>query len=128
MQKAAGPPVEPPLSVSDWRVVPPANDTRNPLTVTFPWPLDRALLMRAVRVVFPDGRSVDGNVAVEPSETVWRFTPRDRWRAGDYQLAVLTFLEDPSGNRAGRAFEVEMFERGNRMPQPERVTIPFKVR
>jgi hypothetical protein len=124
----AGPPVEQPLSVSDWRVVPPANDTRDPLTVTFPWPLDRALLMRAVGVVFPDGRSVDGNVAVDQGETVWRFTPRDRWRAGDYQIAVLTFLEDPSGNRVGRAFEVEMFERGNRVPQQERATIPFKIR
>src|SRR5262245_6755136 len=39
----AGPPVEQPLSVSAWRVGPPANDTRDPLTVTFPWPLDRAL-------------------------------------------------------------------------------------
>jgi hypothetical protein len=37
-------------------------------------------------------------------------------------------LEDPSGNRVGRAFEVEMFERGDRMPQQERVTVPFKIR
>jgi hypothetical protein len=124
----AGPPVERALSVTDWRVVPPANDTRDPLTVTFPWPLDRALLMRAVGVVFPDGRSVDGSIAVEQGETIWKFTPRDPWRAGDYQLAVLTLLEDPSGNRVGRAFEVEMFERGARMPQQERVTVPFKIR
>jgi len=124
----AGPPIERPLSVGDWRVVPPAHDTRGPLVVTFPWPLDRALLTRAVGVAFPDGRSVDGNIAVDPGETTWKFTPRDPWRAGDYHLAVLTLLEDPSGNRVGRAFEVKMFERGDRTPQPERTTVPFTVR
>jgi len=124
----AGPPIERPLSIDDWRVVPPAHDTRDPLVVTFPWPLDRALLTRAVGVAFPDGRSVDGNIMVDAGETTWKFTPRDPWRAGDYHLAVLTLLEDPSGNRVGRAFEVKMFERADRTPQPERTTLPFTIR
>ena len=39
-------------------------------------------------------------------ETRWRFTPRVAWVAGDYALVALTLLEDPAGNRLGRAFEV----------------------
>lgn len=124
----AGPPVERGLSVSDWRVAPPAAGTRGPVVVTFPWALDRALLSRAVGVTLPDGRGVDGDIAVDPGETTWRFTPRALWPAGDYKLAVLTLLEDPSGNRIGRAFEIKAFERGDRTPQPERVTIPFTVK
>lgn len=124
----AGPPIERGLSLSDWRVAPPPAGTRDPLVVSFPWALDRALLSRAVGVTFPDGRGVDGDVAVGPAETTWRFTPRAIWAAGDYRLAILTLLEDPSGNRVGRAFEIKAFERGDRSPQQERVALPFAIK
>jgi hypothetical protein len=124
----AGPPVERGLSVSDWRLAPPAAGTRDPLVVTFPWALDRALLSRAVGVTLPDGRGVNGDIAVGPGETTWRFTPSALWPAGDYRLAILTLLEDPSGNRVGRAFEIKAFERGDRTSPQERVTIPFSIK
>lgn len=123
-----GPAVERALAVSDWRISAPASGTRDPLTVTFPWPLDHALLMRAVGVAWPDGRGVEGDVAVGLHETTWTFTPRQPWRSGEYRLAILTLLEDPSGNRVGRAFEIKEFEGGERRPSPERVTLPFTVR
>jgi hypothetical protein len=123
-----GPPVERALSVSDWRVAAPPAAARDPLTVTFPWALDRGLLMRAVGVAWPDGRAVEGDIAVGNHEATWTFTPRQPWRAGEYRLAILTLLEDPSGNRVGRAFEIKEFEGAERPPQPERVTLPFTVR
>jgi hypothetical protein len=123
-----GPAIERGLAVSDWRVGAPPSGTRDPLTVTFPWPLDRALLTRAIGVAWPDGRAVEGDIAVGPHEASWTFTPRQPWRAGEYRLAILTVLEDPSGNRVGRAFEIKEFEGGDRTPQPERVTLPFVLR
>jgi hypothetical protein len=123
-----GPPIERAIAVSDWRIAPPASGTRDPVTVTFPWPLDRALLMRAVGVAWPDGRAVEGDVAVGRHEAGWTFTPRQPWQAGDYRLAILTLLEDPSGNRVGRAFEIKESEGARRPPEPERVTLPFAVR
>jgi hypothetical protein len=123
-----GPPIERAIAVSDWRIASPASATRDPLTVTFPWPLDRALLMRAVGVAWPDGRAVEGDVGVARHEASWTFTPRQPWQSGEYRLAILTLLEDPSGNRVGRAFEIKEFEGGWRPPQPERVTLPFTIR
>ena len=48
---------------------------------------------------------------IEDSETRWLFTPRDAWLAGDYDFVAFAFLEDLAGNRVGRAFEVDNFER-----------------
>lgn len=80
-------------------------DSRDPLEVTFLEPLDHGLLYRAVGVAFGDA-SLPGDVRVESGETRWVFVPHDAWAAGDYTLVVLPVLEDPSGNRIGRAFEV----------------------
>jgi hypothetical protein len=55
----AGPPVDSALNPRDWRIEPPAAGTRDPLVVTFPWPLHHGLLQRAVGVARPGavGRS-----------------------------------------------------------------------
>ncbi len=37
-------------------------------------------------------------------------------------------LEDLAGNRIGRAFEVDNFDRVDRTPEAERTAIPFTVR
>ncbi|HET7695551.1 MAG TPA: hypothetical protein VFK57_07580 [Vicinamibacterales bacterium] len=96
------------LSTRVWRVSAPAADTREPLHVAFPFPLDRGLLQRALTVIRIDpggDGTVAGSVAVDPGETAWRFVPSTAWRAGDYAVSVLPALEDPSGNRIGQAFE-----------------------
>ena len=123
-----GPAIERAIWVRDWRLTAPAANSRDPVTVTFPWALDRALLTRAVGVTLPDGRAVEGDIAIGAGETSWAFRPRAPWQAGDYRLTVLTLLEDPSGNRVGRAFEIKAFERGDRAPEAERANLPFHVK
>jgi hypothetical protein len=100
-----GPPVEAAIDPADWRLRAPAPGTRDPLLVTFPRPLDYALLQRALQVRTEQGDAVDGTVAVEAAETAWSFTPRVPWREGEYYLKALAVLEDPAGNRIGRPFE-----------------------
>jgi hypothetical protein len=114
------------LDVRDWRVTPPAAHGRGQLQVAFPWPLDHGLLQRAIGVRTSDGAPVAGAVTPGYAERTWTFTPAEPWRAGQYQLVVLTLLEDPAGNRVGRAFEVEMLS-APQPPQSASVTIPFAV-
>ena len=57
----------------------------------------------------------------------WRFTPTDPWRAGNYQLLVLSIIEDAAGNRIDRPFEVDVFERVDKTPAPERHMMPFTI-
>jgi hypothetical protein len=122
-----GLPVELPVKPADWRVMAPKAGTRDPLSVTFPWPLDHGLLQSAIGVSSHDDRVVDGAVSVEDDETRWVFTPAAPWQRGPHQLRILTLLEDPSGNQVGRAFEMQPGTAASARPEPEVVTLPFIV-
>ena len=118
-----GPAIEQPLDHGRWRIEAPRASTRDALVVTFPWALDHGLLQRAL-AVRRGGVDVPGEGAVMAGDTRWALTPRDPWTAGDYTLVVLTTLEDPAGNRIGRAFEVTR----ERVEGPDRVERPFTIR
>lgn len=124
-----GPAVEHAIEPSAWRVQAPAEGTRDPLTVTFPGPLDYALLHRAVRVAAEDGALVSGMVGVDANETRWTFTPRGPWKAGGYQLVAASTLEDVAGNRIGRPFEVSMLHvtSGPGAQRAAQAVVPFQV-
>ncbi len=115
------------IDLAAWNVRPPRAQTYDTLVVTFPKALDRGLLLRAVGVVDTDSTTVDGVVSIAPGERMWRFVPTAAWHAGRYGLLVLEMLEDPAGNRIDRPFEVDMFDRVDKGPSPERRFIPFVV-
>jgi hypothetical protein len=123
-----GPPDEQPLDQRTWRIAQPRPGTRDPLAVVFSEPLDHGLLLRALGVSSAAGAPVEGDAAIDPGETGWTFTPREPWKGGEYRLRILSFLEDLAGNRIGRAFEVDEFERADRQPEPEEFNISFVVR
>ena len=117
-----GPAIAEPLEPAAWPIDKPRAGTRDPVTVRFPHTLDDALLRRALGIA-RDGQSVEGTFEIQPGARAWRFTPAQPWAAAAHQLVVLSILEDPSGNRIGRAFEVEGATRGP--AAPERVLIPW---
>ena len=121
-------PDERPLDTAAWRLMPPPAGTREPLRVEFDGPLDHGLLLRALGVTGSDGKFLDGDVKVEAGESRWSFTPSTAWTAGVYHLTALAMLEDLAGNRIGRAFEVDNFNRTDASPEPERTSIAFTVR
>jgi hypothetical protein len=63
---------------------------------------------------------------VNREATEWRFTPRDNWRGGRHAIVAASILEDPAGNRIGRAFEVDSADQ-SRPPEPEQYRVPFEV-
>lgn len=119
----AGPAIERPLDPNDWIVTSPRGGSRDPLRVAFPWALDHGLLQRAIRVRHGT-REVSGEVQVAERERVWNFIPAEGWSPGRYMLEVASDLEDPAGNRPGRAFEVTDAPSEDRMP----TRIPFTIR
>ena len=118
-----GPPELSALDLAQWRITPPPAATRNPLIVRFPKPLDHGLLLSAIGVRRA-GQSIAGDVRVGSEEQEWTLTPSEPWRAGAFELIVLPFLEDPTGNRIGRAFEVDGFTRA---PEPQTDSTPFTL-
>ena len=114
------------LTPASWRLKVPPAGTRTPLIVTFPRALDRGLLMRALGVRVGD-KPVAGDVEVSPGETQWQFTPEQPWTTGAYDLLALSILEDPAGNRIGRAFEIENFGPLDSSPTAQTVRVAFRV-
>jgi hypothetical protein len=110
-----------------WTVRPPAAETRGPLEIRFPEPLDRALLDRLIAVRDASGRPVGGSASVSDEETVWRFTPEAPWRAGSYRIVIGTELEDVAGNSIARPFEVDVVGPITRRIASETVALPFRI-
>jgi hypothetical protein len=123
-----GPPDEKPLDYSAWQIQSPAVGTRTPLMVAFPEPLDHGLLLRALGVQGADGVPIGGEIAVGRNEVTWSFTPKNFWTAGAHSIVAFGMLEDLAGNRIGRAFEVDQFDRSDKSAEPEKTLIPFLVR
>ena len=105
-QFRVGPPEERAIDPARWRIAAPPAGTRDPLVVSFQRPLDYALLHRAIMVATAGDELVSGDVDVEAAETQWVFRPHEPWGDREYRLRTLSTLEDPSGNRVGRPFEV----------------------
>jgi hypothetical protein len=111
-----------------WKLQAPAAGKTEALVVTFPKALDHGMLERVLWVADARGRKVEGTVAVTDAETRWRFTPKEAWRAGAYDLVVDTALEDPAGNSIARPFEVDVFRPIERRVETKTVKVPFTVK
>jgi hypothetical protein len=122
-----GPADRTPVDVTKWKIAPPRAGTTEPLTISFPEPLDYALLQHLLQVS-GSGGVVDGVVTVDRDETEWRLTPRNSWRAGDHKIIVQTTLEDLAGNHVGRAFDVDVFDKVTPRLTRETVNLTFRVR
>jgi hypothetical protein len=124
----AGPPDDVQPDPKSWTIVPPAAGTRDPLSITFPEPLDHAMLGRALAVRDPDERPIPGEITIEAGETRWRFRPDRPWPAGMSRLVVDTSLEDLAGNSVARPFEVDVQRPIGRRVEAEFMTVPIAIR
>jgi hypothetical protein len=116
-----------PVRLAAWRITPPRAGTSEPVEVTFPRPMDRALIERLISVEM-GSQAVTGTIEVDRQETRWRFTPETPWAAGSYRLRVNTALEDISGNKVDRPFDVDVFERVEKQAPARTKSLPFRVK
>jgi hypothetical protein len=137
-----GPPERNPPDPKQWRVTAPKAGTSGSLVVDFPTPMNYPLLQRMLQVSGAQGSqsvqgaravqgaqsNVAGTVSVGREETEWRFTPREPWKPGDYQLIVDTALEDLAGNHIGEPFDIDTFARVTEHITTKTVSLPFAVR
>ena len=123
-----GPPDERPLDPKTWNIDVPAAGSSAPLVIAFPEPLDHGLLLRALGVIGPNKKPLEGEVTIGPQELTWSFAPAEPWTAGQHNILALSMLEDLAGNRVGRAFEVDNFDRTDETTEPERTLIPVVIK
>jgi hypothetical protein len=121
-------PVEKIPDPKTWKLRAPAAGSTRPFTVTFPRPMDHALLQRVVWVADADGNKVPGTVSIIREETRWRFIPKRPWKAGTYYLVADTTLEDLAGNNLERPFEVDVFHPIQKQVKTKTVKLAFRIR
>lgn len=117
-----------PPDPAGWRILSPQPETRTPLVVNFPEPMDQALAQRVIQVTDDSGEALSGKVTLGDQERRWVFVPANPWRRGNYLLVVPTTLEDLAGNNIGKPFEVDLFEGVQRRLATPTVKLPFEVR
>ena len=127
-QFRVGPAEVEPIQLSRWKLSgPPERDTREPVLVSFPEPLDHGLLNRALSVTTLAGDPIEGRIEVSNAETQWAFVPRRAWEPGEYSIRVYAFLEDLAGNRIGAPFEITAPEPGDEGRATDFFVVPFLI-
>jgi hypothetical protein len=112
-----------------WRLAAPKAGTRDALTLGFGKALDAGLAQRLISVEDAAGKTVAGTIALSKNESVWSFAPKHPWPAGKLALRIMKHLEDPSGNRVGEPFEVDLLEPvGKPVDAATSVTRTFEVK
>jgi hypothetical protein len=97
--------VREPIAIEQWKIVPPQTNSRQPLILTFPRPLDWALLSQTITIASTCEQSIDGQMVIDQCETQWSLTPTSPWAAGSYHIRVASSLEDVCGNSVVAAFD-----------------------
>ena len=100
-----GPAVRQGIDPKQWRVTAAAES----VVVEFDRMMDDAILEWALEVVDGAGRVVEGTI--RRSATRWVFTPGSPLARGKYELRIDPAIEDVSGNRLGRPFDVDVAAR-----------------
>ena len=121
-------PVETPIDTADWKIAAPVAGSNESLILRFPRPLDHALLERTITIAAATGTPVSGRGNSADEERRWEFRAAKPWNAGKYLIVVDTTLEDISGNRIGRAFDVDLQNEIAAPPEAATVKIPFDVK
>jgi len=116
-----------PVDLKAWTISKPVAGTRNVLTISFPEPMDHAILQRELEVVTSRGAVIRGAVSVGSGERSWLFTPDLAWTKGSYNVRVGTALADLAGNMIDRPFEIDTFERVDENPSRSTRSLEFKV-
>jgi hypothetical protein len=98
-------PVRNQVATEHWKLQPPETGSRRPLTLSFPEPLDWALLQRMITIESEDESTIDGAIVIDQCERRWNFTPELPWMPGKYRVRVNPDLEDVCGNNLAGAFE-----------------------
>lgn len=112
-----------PIDPAKWKITAPTAGTREPLVIDFAEPLDAALALRLITVA-----NIPGESELANAEREWRYTPEAPWPAGPQSIRIDTALEDLAGNKVGRPFDVDTFDRVTVRTLRGEVTLPFHPR
>ncbi len=93
----------------NWQFEIPTSNSREPLSIKFPEPLDHSMLERVIQIESEAGQTIAGKLEILNDQRVWRFVPERAWLAGNYKVVIENTLEDLAGNSIEKVFDVDVF-------------------
>jgi len=120
-------PIRQRITLENWKVLSPATGSRETLVLSFPSPLDWALLRRTITIQSRDGSVIDGQIVVDQGERRWSFTPKSSWAPGVYNIRVGPELEDACGNDIAGPFDRLLKADADPAGQVEHSTLTFEL-
>jgi hypothetical protein len=116
-----------PVEIEQWQVLPSEPNSRRPLVLMFPRPLDWALLAETITIASAHGQPINGGITIDQCERRWSFTPESPWRAGDHHVCVSSGLEDVCGNNLIAPFDRSLRSCSELQPEEAARSIPFHL-
>lgn len=114
-------------SPDHWKITAPDSQSKGSLTLTFPEPLDHALIRRLIWIESAAKETVEGTITIQDSEKQWKFTPEQPWEVGNYRVVIGTNVEDLAGNTVTRPFEVDRVQGPADDLIPDSIILAFKI-
>lgn len=115
------------IAVEQWKIVPPEPSSHRPLVLTFPRPLDWAMLSQSITILSTDKQLIEGRAVVDQCERRWSFTPTSSWSSGNYHVHIASSLEDVCGNTVFAAFDRPLRSGSDFAYGVANHSIPFQV-
>jgi hypothetical protein len=119
--------VREPIAIEQWKIAPPEANSRQPLVLMFPRPLDWALLSQTITIASTCRQSIDGQMVIDRCERRWSFTPAAPWSAGSYHVLVAATLEDVCGNSLTAPFDGPLRSDSDLSSEMVRRSIPLHL-
>ncbi len=94
--------------LTQWTIIAPLSETKQPLEIQFHESLDYYLLNEGLKVADSTGGFVTGSGQISNEEKTFKFYPDNPWDRGDYTLQIESRLEDLAGNNLNRPFDREV--------------------
>jgi hypothetical protein len=96
-----------------WQYSLPEAGTTAPLSITFPNPLDYALIPRTIQIQSNSNPDIEH----DHNDLSIRFIPAIPWKAGEITISIDPKLEDLSGNSIARPFNLDL-QSSPKLPEP----------
>jgi len=107
----------------NWQYSLPSAGTTDPLSITFPEPLDFALIPRTIQT-----RSESNlHIVHSHNDRFIHFTPATPWKAGEITITIDPKLEDLAGNSIARPFNLDL-QSIPPPPKPSTLTQTFEIK
>ncbi len=106
-----------------WQYSIPTAGTSEPFSITFPSPLDYALIPRTIQIQSKSNPAINSH----HNDTSIHFTPVSPWKSGEVIITIAPKLEDLAGNSIARPFNVDL-QSPPALPKPSTITRNFQIK